>query len=68
MRIRARKAGIRAVIRTTAEKHAPLSGIACYVRIEVIGEVSSRTCAYLYRHILAVLANHHNFNVAFLSG
>ena len=41
-RIRVRKAGIRAEMRITAEKHAPLSGIACYVRIEVIGEVSSR--------------------------
>lgn len=68
MRIRVRKAGIRAVIRSTAEKHAPLSGIAYYVRIEVIGEVSSRTCAYCCRHIFAVLANHHNFNVTFIAG
>lgn len=66
--MRARKAGPRAVNRSTAEKHAPLTFAGGWqAGIEVIGEVSSRTCAYLCRHILAVFANHHNFNVAFLA-
>lgn len=67
--MRVRKAGIRAVTRITAEKHAPRNrprrGNASGV---VVAEIGCRTCAHLYRHIFAVLANHHNFNITFIAG
>lgn len=69
MRSRARKPGIRAVMRVTAEQNAAHSCAGrWYIGIEVVREVGSRTAADFYGHILAELSAHNAFNVAFFSG
>ena len=69
VRIRVRKPGIRAVVRTTAEQNAPHSHAGSgYIGIEVVREVGRRTAANLSRHILAELSGKYGLNVTFLAG